>query len=639
MNLYKLLIIGLCIIVATTAAAVEIEHINISDKQVIFSKKLNLEITFISQPDAVYINNTPLNVQDNKIIKYIEFSTYGKQKIVIRSVQNNQTEMNEYKVLVVPYFSDIQYETHKNIYLLGVMGIIHGNTDETIRLQEQVTYGQLKAIIKNLKNKNALTYDLTADEKEKFERTFFKNNQVINQEDIKPLFEREGVIRNETTSWKPITRRELFEMIAELPKIKNKIQEIESWETGVFARPITIDRGKYISIDIKNVELSTVFKQLAEDAHINVLVDKEVKGKVTVKMKNQPAIKALNAIARMNNLAVHKKDNMYFVSKKGTNSKNTMIQSFRVNYVDINTIKDEIIQLMPEVENNILIGPASNSVIINAQAVDVEKVGQLINTLDKPPLQALVEAKIFEVSLSDEESLGIIFNSQGDDATAQTAGFAKAVPAANNSGLYIQVLEGDTQINIEALATKDKLNLISAPKIIALNNQTAVIETGKSLGYRVKTTTYTGGNTSDAEDVRFLDISTRLAITPRIGKDGYILLKIQPEISDGTIIEEIPQKQYTRTQTEVLVKNKQTIVIGGLIYDREEEIKSQVPFLGDIPLIGIFFRKKTYKKDKREIIIVITPTIIDYETAQKIKNESEEKMKNKKNKINKNLLM
>ena len=142
---------------------------------------------------------------------------------------------------------------------------------------------------------------------------------------------------------------------------------------------------------------------------------------------------------------------------------------------------------------------------------------------------------------------------------------------------------------------------------MAMNDQTAEIITGSRLGYKVKTVTTTGM----VESVEFLDVGTKLVITPSIKSDGLIIMEIHPEISEGAIVGDLPQKNSTETTTKLIIKDGQTIVIGGLIRDTSKKEVKGVPLLMDIPVIGAFFKRTDITSEKKEVIVLITPHIMN----------------------------
>jgi len=170
---------------------------------------------------------------------------------------------------------------------------------------------------------------------------------------------------------------------------------------------------------------------------------------------------------------------------------------------------------------------------------------------------------------------------------------------------------------VEALDTVGATEILSNPRISALNNKEAKILVGSTEPYvTTTTTTPSSGPTTTAESINFIEVGVKLYVTPTIHKDDFITMKIRPEVSSvvGTIVtgnnNTIPVVETSEAETTVMVKNNVTIIIGGLIKEESIETKKQIPILGKIPLLGAVFRSTDNKKDKTEIVIFLTPQII-----------------------------
>ena len=221
-----------------------------------------------------------------------------------------------------------------------------------------------------------------------------------------------------------------------------------------------------------------------------------------------------------------------------------------------------------------------------------------------------MEAKIIEVSYTNAANLGANIsytNPNNASEVLQTVNLAGQPTDTGAQGMYYSVTNNNIQSVAEALQTRTGYDLLSSPRVIALSGEDAEIITGSRLGYMTKTITSSGM----IESVEFLDVGTKLKITPQIKSDGSMIMSIHPEVSEGSIVNELPQKNSTETTTRLLVKDGQTIIIGGLIKDVSTETKKGVPILSDIPFLGVPFRKTSIDIEKREIIILISPHIVD----------------------------
>ncbi|MEM8864041.1 MAG: type II and III secretion system protein, partial [Planctomycetota bacterium] len=145
------------------------------------------------------------------------------------------------------------------------------------------------------------------------------------------------------------------------------------------------------------------------------------------------------------------------------------------------------------------------------------------------------------------------------------------------------------------------------------------IQIGEQLGFRVTTTT----QTSTLESVEFLDVGVVLTVTPRITRDGRVLMRIQPEVSSGAVNPEtgLPEEETTELQTDALLTTGQGMIIGGLIQERDSTVISKVPLLGSVPYAGFFFQRRQLVKSRSEIIVALVPHVMPYSPIQQQRND------------------
>jgi type IV pilus assembly protein PilQ len=281
----------------------------------------------------------------------------------------------------------------------------------------------------------------------------------------------------------------------------------------------------------------------------------------------------------------------------------------------------------------------NDTIVIEDYPENIAEAEKMLKELDVRPQQVLVEATILSANLSEGLEMGIDLNFaagvtlDGSTTTSQvgstdslttsttlpieqvaagtpgapieTSGFA----AVGGSGLRVGVTSGDFAAFITALETVTDTTILANPKILAVNKQLGQVYIGTKIGYTSQTTQT---QTSTTQQVEFLDTGTKLSFRPYIGNDGYIRMDIHPKDSSGTLkANNIPDEQSTELATNIMVKDGQTIVIGGLFRDVIVTSRSQIPLLGDLPLIGAFFRKTTDSMQRQEVIVLLTPHIID----------------------------
>ena len=307
----------------------------------------------------------------------------------------------------------------------------------------------------------------------------------------------------------------------------------------------------------------------------------------------------------------------------------------------------------------------SNQVVVQTLPERMKDIEQLIELLDRKTREVLIDAKIIKVTLSDDSVMGVewegLFESLSAYAGMDFVGnhsfnpvnrlgksfiddFATRVakiPAVTDDADYwkYQIFDntdmpapgskttlsekiyfGKTnkwEAVLDFLETIGHAKILSNPKLVVVDNQEAKIHVGKREAY-VTTTTTTGQTTSTvSEDVTFIDVGIQLSVTPTINADGYVTMKIRPEISSvvGTLKTPssnlIPIVDTSMAETTVMVKDGATIVIGGLRKDEEVYTSKRVPFFSKMPIIGNLFKSDTHDNEQTELLILITPHIVE----------------------------
>ncbi|HNS19170.1 MAG TPA: secretin N-terminal domain-containing protein [Sedimentisphaerales bacterium] len=257
-------------------------------------------------------------------------------------------------------------------------------------------------------------------------------------------------------------------------------------------------------------------------------------------------------------------------------------------------------------------------IIIYDYPENVQRAEAVLREVDVRPQQVLIEATIMAAKLTEDMEFGIDWNLltgvaindyaaniSGYGTKMETAGFART---PGSKGLTVAFSADNVQAVITALETITDTTLLANPKVLAVNKQEGIVYIGTKLGYESQTSQT---QTSTTQSVEFLETGTRLAFRPFIGNDGYIRMDIYPKDSDGVLQSNgLPQETSTELRTNVVVKDGQTVVIGGLFRDSVTTSKSQVPLLGSLPIVGAVFRGSKDTVVRQEVIIVLTPHII-----------------------------
>ncbi len=295
--------------------------------------------------------------------------------------------------------------------------------------------------------------------------------------------------------------------------------------------------------------------------------------------------------------------------------------------------KDIAPERILEQQVNIVADKDSRKVILQASPRYFDKIKHIISELDEPPSQVMIQALLVDVRVSNNLEYGF-------EAVGQDLAFTKASNEAGTPGIgpnhdiivgtdigaagsgalagFTFALNGeDFNLLLRALQVDGKLQILSRPQIMARDNVEAEIQIGQRVPYPTGSTTSsdTGNITTQ---IQYEDIGIILKVTPHINPDGYVILDVAPEISsisDSTvqISEGLNATVFNKTKasTTVAIKDGETIVIGGLFRTEKRHRENKVPFLGDIPILGYLFKSLTNVDEKTELLIVLTPKLVD----------------------------
>lgn len=290
---------------------------------------------------------------------------------------------------------------------------------------------------------------------------------------------------------------------------------------------------------------------------------------------------------------------------------------FKLNYANLSEIQKSLQSVVPAAEGEILIDERTNSLAVTASPLLLNKISALLDNWDKRIPQVLIEARILQMTLDHNKFLGVDWQYQNPDKHTFTIG-AKSLPIPTGvtfiDAFKIGVLGSDDyQIAIRALERSSDVELISNPRIVTLDGTEAKILIGSSEPYEVFHFNQFGN--VESKEIKFVEVGIKLIVTPKIAQDGFITMNIHPEISSprtGTVTNALAI-DTTEATTVMMVKDGNTVVLGGLIKDNKETHIAKIPILGDIPVIKHIFRNTYTTTNKKEIVIFITPRIISPE--------------------------
>jgi len=299
----------------------------------------------------------------------------------------------------------------------------------------------------------------------------------------------------------------------------------------------------------------------------------------------------------------------------------TETRVYSLNYAEAEKLKEKVQELLSP-SGLYTFDARTNRAIVTDLHEILEKVDQVVRAFDAPEGQVLIEAKLVKVALTDEFDLGIdwkrVFSGVDVDVRNNFDSISGDVIGGSVTGAALRLIgstRSQAQTIIEALKKIAKTETISNPRIMVSNNQEASILVGTREAIVTTTTTVPAtGATVAAPQIEFVDVGTKLHVTPNVKRDGHIQMKIKPEVSSADVqtfqSNRIPIVSSTEAETNVLVKSGTTLIIGGLIETIKTNTDNRVPFLGTVPILGLPFRGTANSKKKTELVVFVTPQIV-----------------------------
>jgi type IV pilus assembly protein PilQ len=405
-----------------------------------------------------------------------------------------------------------------------------------------------------------------------------------------------------------------------------------------------------VSLDFDNTDVRDVIKLLASKAKINIIYGSDVTGTLTLHLSEVPFNEAFRTILSMMQLSTDQVgDNILRVITpaeltKQRTSATAVTKVVPLNYAKAANVKatiDSVRQAEGRAGSS-SVDTASNALIITESLEGMLATENLINQLDQRPRQVLIEAKLIEVNENSGLNYGIQWDYAGSNPSnlGGTSGTNLIGTVSNPGASQVQGVGATargTGVNLSAdrifgamtvgritnnyfltatltaAASEGKAKVLSDPKIATLNNQAANINVTTQIPYVTSNVASTGVQT---QTVNYVTTGIQLTVTPSINADGRILLQINPNVSQpsvtssGSTATGAPAIDSRNANTTILVRDGETIVIGGLISDNLQDTISKIPVLGDIPILGWLFKKKTKTRVRNELLIFVTTRIL-----------------------------
>lgn len=398
---------------------------------------------------------------------------------------------------------------------------------------------------------------------------------------------------------------------------------------GQTESPVEVESNQgLISLSVRDASLRQVLSALAETQGLNLVIAAPADMPVTAEFSRLPLNEVFATLLSSTGHTWTEHDGVIVVTSIATGGELAPeIQGRRVSVIELDFASSA--DLQPAVEG--LLSAVGQSHFLETNNADnrrtkellivedlspyVDRIERYIAEADQPPRQVLIEVNLLQVDLADDERCGVDFNALSRVSGARLSLRASGMTNPTASpGFFIESSEGDLDSVVEALISTTDAKSIAAPRLLALNGQESQIQIGERLGYRITTTTQTAA----LESVDFLEVGVVLSLTPRITRDGRVLLRVSPKVSSGAINPDtgVPDEETTELHTDALLQSGQGMIIGGLIQERDDKRVTRIPVLGSLPYVNSLFQRRAIDKRRSELIVALVPHVLPYACSE-----------------------
>lgn len=399
------------------------------------------------------------------------------------------------------------------------------------------------------------------------------------------------------------------------------------WGPGVRAAR-AVDLERKVTLDAEDASLPSVLKILAEKGDLNVITGPGVTtGRLSIHMKDVPIEQAVNLVVRAAGLAYERIGNSILIADARSLKDETGLSSYIVPLKFASA--DEVREALKSLAADIQIDKGGNRLIVVTSPRIMSEIQEIVDQLDQPAKQVMLEARVIEVSTDDAKTLGVdwdLLNRQGfvivegnPGPTAPGAEPAQLpfIPNPANGADFLKFQSFSRQaksfvVAIDLLISEGNARVLANPKLATLNGHEANILVGQRIPFVIQGTTFAGNAAAQTQQIEREEVGIKLRITPLINADGFITTKIEPEVSSASFrpLSDVPVINTRQASTTVRLKDGNSVIIGGLLSENKTTNITKVPLLGSIPGLGVLFQHHAITNQKVDLVIEVTPRIL-----------------------------
>ncbi len=421
-------------------------------------------------------------------------------------------------------------------------------------------------------------------------------------------------------------------------------------------------QGEQLSLNFQNIEVRAVLQLLADFTGMNLVTSDTVQGNLTLRLKNVPWDQALDIILKTKGLAMRQNGNVMLIApateiaareKQELAAKKQLVElePLYSEIIEVNFAKATDLASLLESgkeestgtgvtgflsgRGSVTVDERTNSLLLRDTADQLVQIRKLVDKLDIPIRQVLIESRIVIANNDFTKELGVRFGTSGsvvgnnpDVTNVATSGSLNGttqllngdtleqadrlnvnLPVANAAGTFALALAklplgAILELELSAMQEEGQGEIVSSPRVITSNQKTATIQQGTEIPYQE-------ASSSGATSVSFKEAVLKLDVTPQITPDDRVVMDLEVNKDEvGAVFLGVPSIDTRSVKTQVLVDNGETVVLGGIYEQRKTKSSRRVPFFGDLPYVGFLFKTNTNENTKRELLVFVTPKII-----------------------------
>lgn len=411
--------------------------------------------------------------------------------------------------------------------------------------------------------------------------------------------------------------------------------------------------GEKLSLNFQDIEVRSVLQLIADFTELNLVASDTVRGRITLRLQNVPWDQALDLILKTKGLDKRKVGNVMLVAPADEIAAREKLElesqkqvkelaPLRTEYLTVNYAKAKSVAelvtssgFMSE-RGTITVDERTNVMLIQDTSANIDEIRFMLEQLDVPVKQVMIEARLVIARSDAAEELGVKWGiaeysngptsthgsvvqgnregisesldngviAIGDDSLAVDLGVVGSSASRIALG-YFDVDHGLVDLELSALESDGRADIVSTPKVMTADQQTARIQSGTEVPYQE-------ASSSGATSTSFKEAVLALEVTPQITPDGRIIMDLKVnQDSVGQVFNDVPSIDTNEIQTSIIVDNGQTVVLGGVFRSEDVESVVKTPFLGDLPVLGRLFRRTSSSHQKTELLVFITPRIMN----------------------------